>query len=248
MDTDNRVGKAWGEGHVYYFKQRRFFFLFYLKRTLLTTGLQYVKHTGCCRLHRPWWIFWASPSRLHYIVYEELAFGPWMQPRKGNEGRCLGSEVTSNLWSLKPLSPPQVQYLCLQFYGDCGSGRLLLQMPPGHLFIHQNNPWSNCSFHHQQKRENVMKSIFGCIAGVRNIFGIGCCSCILDYNHKRRTGDWDYYAKNRGSREQSPLALIRQFLSNSVGWEPRAGWIHHTKHLQRQTPIFCGSLSMKSKL
>lgn len=127
--------------------------IFFLKNTCNNRITVCVKHTGCCRLHRLWWIFWASPSRLHYIVCEELAFGPWMQPRKGNQGWCLGSEVTSNLWSLNPLSPPQIQYLCLQFYGDFGSGRLPLQMSPGHLFIHQSKPWSNCSFHQQQKRK-----------------------------------------------------------------------------------------------
>lgn len=34
-----------------------------------------------------------------------------MQPRKGNQGWCLGSEVTAHLWSLNPLFPPLVQYL-----------------------------------------------------------------------------------------------------------------------------------------
>lgn len=53
--------------------------------------------------------------------------------------------------------------------------------------------------------------------------------------------------KTEGSREQSTLAFIRQFLGISVGWEPWAGWIHHTKHLQRQTPIFCESLKYEVK-
>lgn len=48
------------------------------------------------------------------------------------------------------------------------------------------------------KKESGMKSIFGYIAGVRSIFGIGCCICILDYNHKRRIGSWSTMQRTEG--------------------------------------------------
>lgn len=100
------------------------------------------------------------------------------------------------------MSPPQVRYLYLQFYGNCRSGRLPLHMSLGHLFIHQTKPMIELFLQSPVEKERVMKSVPGHIAGIRNIFGICCSSCIFGYNHKKRNRELrvTYYSKNRESR------------------------------------------------
>lgn len=194
------------------------FLFFYIKRILVASGLQCVLSILTVAGSVNWWIFWASPSWLHYTDCEELAFGPWMQPRKGNQGWGSRGEVMSDQWPLNPVSPPQLQYLCLQLCGDCRPGRLPLQMSPRHLFMHPSKPMVQSFLPPSAEKDSVMKSVFGYTAGVRNVFGIGCCTYILGHNPTRRTGSGEDSPKNTGSKEQSLLAFVRQFLRVSVGW------------------------------
>ncbi|KAG3287669.1 hypothetical protein H1C71_011285 [Ictidomys tridecemlineatus] len=105
---------------------------------LVATGLQCVSST-LARAGSVHSDGLSLPLGLHCIVIEELASGPQIQPREKNQDRCCNSEVISNLWSLNPMFPPRAHYLCLQFYGDCRSGKLPLQMSLSHLFNHQTN-------------------------------------------------------------------------------------------------------------
>lgn len=149
-----------------------------------------------------------------------------MQPREENQGWWSDGEVISNLWSLNPVFPPQAHYLSLRFYGNCRSGRLPLQMSPGHLFIHHIKPMIQLFLQSPaKKKERVMTSVFGYIAGIRNIFGVGCCHCTLGYKHRRRRGtESKVLAKELRVQGNSPcwfFSLLRQFLIISVGWELR---------------------------
>lgn len=114
-----------------------------------------------------------------------------------------------------------------------------------YLFI-KTSPWSNCSSNHQQKKERVMKSIFGYIAGVRTYWGLAAIVAV-GYYYKRRTGNWEQSTIHRteGSGGQSMLVFAKavpQYLcwlrtkaisSVKVG----AAWIRHTKHLQEANAI-----------
>lgn len=119
-----------------------FSFFFLIKRT---------QQIGCGRLPKLRWTFQASSSCLHCVVDEELAFSPWTQPRKGNLGWCPDGEVISNLWSLNPVSPPQVHYVCFMPIADLEDCHSRCHQAI-YLFI-KPGPWSVCSSNHQQKRK-----------------------------------------------------------------------------------------------
>lgn len=185
-----------------------------------------IKHIGCYKLHKLWWTFRASLSCLHCIVDEQLAFSPWTKPRKGNQGWWSDGEVIANLWSLNPMSPPRFHYVCLQFYGNCRFGRLPLQMSPGHLFIHQTKPMIQLFLQSPAKKERVMKSVFGNVAGIRNIFGIGCYCPTLGYNHPSRTGSWESSTMQRiespGEYSMLVLSFAEAVLHYLCRWRTEA--------------------------
>ena len=207
-----------------------------------------IKHIGCCRLQKLRWTFRASLSCLHCLADEQLAFSPWTQPRKGNQGWWSDGEVISNLWPLNPMSPPQFHYVCLQLYSNCRFGRLPLQMSPGHLFMRQTKPMIQLFLQSPAKQGIVMKSVFGNAAGIRNIFGIGCYYTTLGYNHPRRTGSWESSTVQRTESpgEHSMLVLpfaeavlhyLCRWRTEALSFQEGAGWMLHPALTEANTNI-----------
>lgn len=178
-----------------------------------------VKHIGSCRLHKLWVFFWASPSCLYYIVNEKLAFSPWMWPR----------EIKADVWVMRwyQVYGPWTQCLQPRFIICLCRFMAIADLEGCHSKCHQcsylfikTSPWSNCSSNHQQKKERVMKSVFGYIAGVRTYWGLAAIVSSLT-GGEQGTESKVLSKEQRVPGDNLCWSLLRQFLNISVGWEPK---------------------------